>query len=42
MEGPLEWTASIGTIIAAVLIALDMGRKATGWGFVLFTAVSIL
>ena len=42
MEGPLEWTASIGTIIAAALIALDIGRKATGWGFVLFTAVSIL
>lgn len=42
MEGPLEWIASIGTIIAAGLIALDMGRRATGWGFVLFTIVSIL
>ena len=42
MEGPLEWTASIGTIIAAGLIALDIGRKATGWGFVLFTIVSML
>ncbi|MXO97348.1 hypothetical protein GRI34_13070 [Erythrobacter aquimaris] len=42
MEGPLEWIASIGTIIAAGLIALDMGRRTTGWGFVLFTIVSIL
>lgn len=42
MEGPLEWIASIGTIIAAGLIALDMGRRATGWGFVLFTIVSVL
>lgn len=42
MEGPLEWVASIGTIIAAALIALDIGRRVTGWGFVLFTLVSIL
>jgi len=42
MEGPIEWIASIGTIIAAGLIALDMGRRLTGWGFVLFTAVSIM
>lgn len=42
MEGPVEWIASIGTIIAAGLIALDMGRRLTGWGFVLFTAVSLM
>ena len=41
MNGPLEWIAAIGTMIAAALIALDLGRKATGWGFVLFCAVSI-
>ena len=41
MNGPLEWIAAIGTMIAAGLIALDLGRKATGWGFVLFCAVSI-
>ena len=40
MEGPLEWIAAIGTMIAAGLIALDIGRKATGWGFVLFCFVS--
>ncbi|MEM8726457.1 MAG: hypothetical protein AAGE86_13145 [Pseudomonadota bacterium] len=42
MNGVLEWAASIGTMFAASLIAFDLGRKATGWGFVLFCAVSIL
>ena len=42
MEGPVEWIASIGTIIAAALIALDRGRRLTGWGFVLFTVVSLI
>lgn len=42
MEGPVEWIPSIGTIIAAGLIALDMGRRLTGWGFVLFTVVSMM
>ena len=41
MNGPLEWIAAIGTMVAAGLIALDLGRKATGWGFVLFCAVSV-
>lgn len=41
MNGPLEWAAAIGTMIAAGLIAADLGRRATGWGFVLFCAVSI-
>lgn len=40
MNGPLEWIAAIGTMLAAALIAADLGRKATGWGFVLFCAVS--
>ena len=40
MNGPLEWIAAIGTMLAAGLIAADLGRKATGWGFVLFCAVS--
>lgn len=42
MEGPLEWIASIGTVVAASLIAFDLGRRATGWAFVLFTVVSLL
>lgn len=41
MNGPLEWIAAIGTMLAAGLIAADLGRKATGWGFVLFCAVSL-
>ena len=41
MNGPLEWIAAIGTMMAAGLIATDTGRRATGWGFVLFCAVSI-
>lgn len=41
MNGPLEWIAAIGTMIAAALIAADLGRKATGWGFLLFCAVSL-
>lgn len=41
MNGPLEWIAAIGTMMAAGLVAADLGRRATGWGFVLFCAVSI-
>jgi hypothetical protein len=41
MNGPLEWIAAIGTMLAAGLIAADLGRKVTGWGFVLFCAVSV-
>lgn len=40
MNGPLEWIAAIGTMIAAGLIAADLGRRITGWGFVLFVAVA--
>jgi hypothetical protein len=41
MNGPLEWIAALGTMFAAGLIAADLGRKVTGWGFVLFCAVSV-
>lgn len=41
MNGPLEWIAAIGTMCAAGLIAADLGRRATGWGFVLFCAVAV-
>ena len=41
MNGPLEWIAAIGTMIASGLIAADLGRRATGYGFILFCAVSI-
>ncbi|MFT4027087.1 MAG: hypothetical protein QM676_09845 [Novosphingobium sp.] len=41
MNGPLEWIAAVGTIFAAALIAVDFGRRSTGFGFVLFCFVSI-
>ncbi len=41
MNGPLEWIAAIGTMIAAGMIAADLGRKVTGWGFVLFCVVAV-
>jgi Flp pilus assembly protein TadB len=42
VNGPLEWIAALGTMLAAGLIAADLGRRATGWGFVLFCAVSAI
>ena len=41
MNGPLEWIAAIGTVIAAAMLASDLGRRMTGFGFVLFCAVAI-
>jgi hypothetical protein len=41
VNGTLEWIAAVGTMIAAGMIAADLGRKATGWGFVLFCAVAV-
>lgn len=41
MNGPLEWIAAIGTMLAAGLVAADLGRRVTGWGFVLFCAVAV-
>jgi hypothetical protein len=42
MDGPLEWIGTIGTICAAGLVAADLGRRVTGFGFVLFCAVSVV
>ncbi len=41
MDGPLEWIAAIGAMCAAGLIAADVSRRVTGWGFVLFCTVSV-
>lgn len=41
MNGPLEWFGAIGAIVSAALIAADLGRRVTGWAFVLFVLVSI-
>lgn len=41
MNGPLEWIAAIGTVIAASMLASDLGRKVSGFGFILFCGVAI-
>ena len=41
MTEALEWFATITGIVAALLIAGDLGRRATGFGFVLFTFASL-
>lgn len=41
MNGPLEWFGAIGAILCAGLIAADLGRKVTGWAFVLFCVVNV-
>lgn len=41
MNGALEWFGAVGAIVAAAMIAADLGRRWTGWGFVLFVAVAI-
>ena len=41
MNGPLEWIGATGSVIAAALIASDLGRRWTGWAFALFTIMSV-
>lgn len=41
MNGPVEWFGAIGAIVASGLLAGDLGRRITGWAFVLFMAVAI-
>lgn len=36
----LKWAASISGILAAMMVALDSGRRVTGWGFVIFVGSS--
>ena len=37
----LQWYGSIAGAIAALIVSLDLGRKPTGWGFVIFVTSSI-
>lgn len=37
----LKWLASGSGIVAAAMVSLDLGRRLTGWGFVIFLASSI-
>lgn len=36
-----EWYAAIAATIAAGLVALDLGRRVTGWAMVLFVTSSV-
>lgn len=42
MNGPVEWVAALGTMLAAAMVAADYSRRVTGFGFVLFAIVSCL
>ena len=37
----LQWYGAAASVIAAALVALDLGRRITGWAFVLFVTSSI-
>ena len=37
----LQWYGAGASVIAAALVALDLGRKITGWAFVLFVTLSV-
>ncbi|MBW8783845.1 MAG: hypothetical protein JF593_04275 [Novosphingobium sp.] len=40
MNSPLEWLAAALTIVAAGLIAANIGRRATGVAFILYTVAA--
>jgi uncharacterized membrane protein YphA (DoxX/SURF4 family) len=37
----LEWYATISGVIAAIMLAGDLGRRITGFGFILFCTMNI-
>ncbi|WP_370655199.1 hypothetical protein [Sphingomonas aurea] len=37
----IKWFASISGMSAALIVSLDLGRRMTGWGFVIFVASSV-
>lgn len=39
---PIEWLATACSIIAASMVSLDIGRRVTGYGFLLFAVGSVL
>ncbi len=41
MSEVLEWYATIAGIIAAILVASDLGRRITGTGFVIFCTMNV-
>jgi hypothetical protein len=36
-----QWYGAIAGTIAALVVSLDLGRRATGWAFVLFVTGSV-
>ena len=40
LEG-LEWYGAIAGALAALIVSLDLGRRATGWAFVIFVTSSL-
>ncbi|WP_430449621.1 hypothetical protein [Rhodophyticola sp.] len=41
MQDMVQWFATLTGIAAAVIVSLNLGRKLTGYGFIVFTASSI-
>jgi hypothetical protein len=41
MTDIIQWAATITGIAAAILVALNLGARLTGWGFVIFAVSSI-
>lgn len=37
----LQWYGAVAGAIAALIVSLDLGRRATGYGFVIFVTSSI-
>ena len=37
----LQWYGAIAGAIAALIVSLDLGRRPTGWAFVIFVTASI-
>ncbi len=37
----IKWYASLSGILAAFMVSLDLGRRLTGWGFVIFVTSSV-
>ena len=37
----LQWYGAVAGTIAALIVSLDLGRKPTGWAFVIFVTASI-
>ena len=37
----LQWYGAAAGAIAALIISLDLGRRATGWAFVIFVTASL-